>query len=127
MTDRTPPPLTRRELEIMKTIWRLGEATVRQVYEAQRGRKRHAYTSLMTLMKILEEKGVLRHRAEGRAYVYYPAVSRAQVTARMVKDLMQRLFDGSPDPLVLHLLERERLTPETLREIKEMVRQHERS
>lgn len=121
------PGLTRRELEVMKVVWRLGRATVRQVYEGQRQKKKLAYTSLMTVMKILEQKGVLRHEVEGRAYVYYPTVSRSQITNRMVKDLVQRLFDGSAAPLVLHLLEEEKFTPDTLKEIEEIVRKHERS
>lgn len=128
MGERKPVPgLTRRELEVMKVVWRLGRATVRQVYEGQRQKKKPAYTSLMTVMKILEQKGVLRHEVEGRAYVYYPTVSRSQMTHRMVKDLVQRLFDGSAAPLVLHLLEEEKFTPDTLKEIEEIVRKHDRS
>jgi predicted transcriptional regulator len=108
---RTPhPTLTPQELAIMKEIWRLGKATVRDVYEALREQRRIAYTTVMTMMKILEDKGYLKKTLVDRAYVYRPARPRQQVVGAMVRDFVDRVFDGAAGGLLLHLARDGKLT-----------------
>ena len=108
---RTPhPTLTPQELAIMKVVWRLEKATVRDVFDTLRARRAVAYTTIMTMMKILEEKGyLLKSRAE-RAYVYRPARPRTQVVGAMVRDFVDRVFDGAAGSLILHLAKDRRLS-----------------
>jgi len=108
---RTPhPTLTPHELAIMKVVWRLGKATVRDVYEALRARREIAYTTVMTMMKILEEKKYLTKTRAERAYVYRPAQPRGQVLGAIVRDFLDRVFDGATAPLLLHLAKEGRLS-----------------
>ncbi|HBL27007.1 MAG TPA: CopY family transcriptional regulator [Acidobacteria bacterium] len=109
--------LTEHELEIMKVVWERKTATVREVYEELRERKAVAYTTVMTMMNILETKGHLVKRPEGRAYVYEPAHARGQVIAGLVHDFVDRVFDGAAQPLVLNLLREKKLSREELDEI----------
>jgi BlaI family penicillinase repressor len=119
---RTPhPTLTPQELAIMKVVWRLESATVRAVYEALRDQRPVAYTTVMTMMKILEAKGYLRKRRSDRAYVYRPARSRQQVLGGMVRDFLDRVFDGASRPLLLHLTEDERLSAREREAIRRLV------
>jgi len=119
---RPSTTLTTAELEIMHVVWGLGRATVRDVYEALRERRQVAYTSVMTVMKILEQKGYLKKKQEDRAYVYRPARRRAQVLAVMVRDFVDRVFQGASKPLLLHLVEDPRLSQEDLAEIRRLLR-----
>src|SRR5580693_4091184 len=108
---RSPKPtLTEQELEIMKVVWQLETATVRQVYETMLEHRRIAYTTVMTMMNILEQKGYLKKRQEERAYVYLSARPQKQVIASMVREFIQRVFNGSAEPLLAHLVEDEQLT-----------------
>ena|SRR5688500_538931 len=101
---RTPnPTLTPQELAIMKVVWNLPKATVRDVYETLREKRPVAYTTVMTMMKILEEKGYLKKTLVDRAHVYKPAKPRQQVVGAMVRDFVDRVFDGAPGSLLLHL------------------------
>jgi predicted transcriptional regulator len=97
------PTLTPNELAIMKVIWRLEKATVREVYEAIRERRDIAYTTVMTMMKILEEKGYLKKTRADRAYLYRPSQPRHQVIGAMVRDFLDRVFDGAATPLLVQL------------------------
>jgi BlaI family transcriptional regulator, penicillinase repressor len=114
--------LTGAELEIMHVVWGLERATVRDVYEALRERRKLAYTSVMTVMKILEQKGHLKKKQEDRAYVYRPARPRAQVLQSMVRDFVDRVFQGAAKPLLVHLVEDSRLSPQDLTEIRRLLR-----
>lgn len=113
--------LTEQELEIMKVIWERPSVTVRDVYEALRERKTVAYTTVMTMMNILETKGHLVKRPEGRAYVYEPSQAQTQVISGMVQDFVDRVFDGSAQPLVLSLLREKKLSREDLDEISRLI------
>jgi len=113
--------LTGAELEVMHVIWGREHATVRDVYEALRKRRKVAYTSVMTVMKILEQKGYLKKKQEDRAYVYQPARPRAQVLRGMVRDFVDRVFQGAATPLLVHLVEDERLSPDDLAEIRRLL------
>jgi predicted transcriptional regulator len=95
----------------MKEVWRLDKATVRDVYEALREKRNIAYTTVMTMMKILEDKGYLKKSQSDRAYVYRPAKPRQQVVGAMVRDFVDRVFDGAAGGLLLHLAKDGKLTP----------------
>jgi predicted transcriptional regulator len=119
---RTPhPTLTPQELAIMKVVWGLQEATVRQVYETLRDKRPIAYTTVMTMMKILEEKGYLKKALVDRAHVYKPAKPRQQVVGAMVRDFLDRVFDGVPDRLLLHLARDNKLTEKQKRVLKQLI------
>ena len=114
--------LTAHELELMKIVWpHTDGVTVRDVYEELRKRRPIAYTSVMTTMKTLEEKGYLKATQEDRAYVYKPAQPKAKVIKALVRDFVERVFNGSSQPLVVHLLEDDQLTEAELREITRMM------
>ena len=114
--------LTAHELELMKIIWRHDEpVTVRDVYEELRTRRPVAYTTVMTSMKTLEQKGHLKATQQDRAYLYRPARPKQQVITDMVRDFVDRVFNGSSRPLVLHLLEDSQISESELREITRML------
>src|SRR6185436_20316452 len=102
--------LTPQELAIMKVVWRLETATVRDVYEALRKARPIAYTTVMTMMKVLEDKGYLQKTMVERAHVYKPTKPRSQVVVAMVRDFVDRVFDGASGSLLLHLAKDARLT-----------------
>lgn len=107
----------------MKVIWELAAPiTVRDVYEALRERRQIAYTTVMTMMGILEQKGYLIKEPAERAHVYRPAEARQKVVRGMVRDFLNRVFDGSAKPLLMHLVEDDRLTPEEITEIAALAR-----
>ena len=119
---RTPhPTLTPQELAIMKVIWQLDKATVRDVYEALREKRAIAYTTVMTMMKILEEKGYLKKTQADRAHVYTPTKPRQQVVGAMVRDFVDRVFDGAAGGLLVHLARDRRLTKAERDQLKALV------
>ncbi len=118
------PTLTEQELEIMKIVWQLGVATVRDVYETLLTRRKIAYTTVMTMMKIMEEKKYLRRRLEGRAYVYEGTRPKKQMIRELVSEFINRVFNGSAEPLVAHLVEERRLSERELKQIARMVREN---
>ena len=114
--------LTAHELELMKIIWRHdGPVTVRDVYEELRSRRPVAYTTVMTSLKTLEQKRHLKTTQQDRAYLYRPARPKQQVIKDMVRDFVDRVFNGSSRPLVLHLLEDSQISESELREITRML------
>jgi predicted transcriptional regulator len=114
---RRSTTLTGQELEIMKVVWERESATVRDVYEALLERRKVAYTTVMTMMKILEEKKYLKKSQADRAYVYRPAQPKGQVIRAMVREFVNRVFNGSAAPLLVHLVEEHNLSKEDLDEI----------
>ena len=113
------PVLTPQELAIMKVVWRLGHPTVRDVYEALLESRHIAYTTVMTMMNILETKGYLKKDKQDRAYRYRPARPERTVISSMVREFVNRVFDGAPRPLLLHLVKDSRLSD---REREELLR-----
>ncbi len=105
----------------MKIVWERGDVTVRDVYEALLAKRRIAYTTVMTMMNILEQKGHLKKEQDERAYVYRPARPRQQVIRGMVREFVNRVFNGSAEPLLLHLVEDRKLTAEDLDEIRRII------
>ncbi|HEY2941790.1 MAG TPA: BlaI/MecI/CopY family transcriptional regulator [Vicinamibacteria bacterium] len=114
--------LTPQELEIMKLVWSRRSATVRDVYEELRSRRRIAYTTVMTMMNILERKGHLKKRAEGRSFLYQPARPKRQVVGAMVREFLHRVFGGSAEPLLVQLVQDRRLTERDLTELARRIR-----
>jgi BlaI family transcriptional regulator, penicillinase repressor len=123
---RTPhPTLTPLELAIMKVVWSRDRATVRDVYETMREKRSIAYTTVMTMMRILEEKGYLKKTLVDRAHVYKPAQRRQQVIAAMVRDFLDRVFDGASDSLLVHLAKDNKLTEKQRRIVKQLIEEQE--
>ncbi|QEG01594.1 Penicillinase repressor [Stieleria maiorica] len=118
-----PLRLTGQQLAIMRLLWDRGEMTVADVQESLRGSDRPAYSTVATVLGRLEKRGLVRHRAEGRTYHFSPAVSETGV----VREVVDRVFGGSATALVSHLLENEELVQGELEEIKQLIREHERS
>jgi predicted transcriptional regulator len=117
--------LTPQELEIMKLVWQRGAATVRDVYEALLERRKIAYTSVMTMMKILETKGYLKKRRQDRAFLYRPAHPKNQVIGGMIREFIDRVFNGSAEPLLVHLVKSRHLSEKDLQKIVRMVEESE--
>jgi BlaI family penicillinase repressor len=109
--------LTPQELEIMKIVWKSGPSTVRDIYEALREERPVAYTTVLTMMRILERKGHLRSRSERRAHIYSPVRPQQHVLRDMVREFLNRVFNGSAEPLVQHLVRDGRLSESELRDI----------
>lgn len=107
----------------MKIVWDQGRVTVRDVYQRLLERRQVAYTTVMTMMNILEQKGFLKRIPGGdRAFVYEPARSRKSVTRAMVNEFLERVFGGSANPLMVHLIEDRHLTRKDLDELRRMIK-----
>jgi BlaI family penicillinase repressor len=119
---RRSPTLTEQELEIMKIVWERDKTTVRDVYEKLLERRKVAYTTVMTMMKILETKKYLKKTLADRAYVYRPAQPKGQVIGDMVREFVNRVFNGSAEPLLVHLVDQHGLSSEELEEIARLRR-----
>jgi BlaI family penicillinase repressor len=112
-----------QELQIMKVVWDQGRVTVRDVYEAIRQRRQIAYTTVMTTMNILDQKGFLKRTpGEDRAFVYEPARSRQTVVRAMVNEFLDSVFGGSANPLMLHLIEDKHVTEKDLDALRRAIR-----
>jgi BlaI family penicillinase repressor len=115
--------LTPQELAIMKIVWRLESATVRDVYEALRAIRPVAYTTVMTMMKVLEDKGYVQKTMVERAHVYRPAKPRQQVVGAMVRDFVDRVFDGASASLLLHLAKDARMTERQRKAVQRIIKE----
>src|SRR4029453_17590869 len=110
---------TDKEMEIMRVIWERGEATAKEIQEALPD-ERH-YNSVMTIIRVLERKGHLTHRAEGKAHVYRAKAKPEKAQRRVLSHLIEQVFGGSAAAMVLHLVETGDLTEEDLREVREQM------
>ena len=114
--------LTRQELQIMKVVWEMGAATVKDVCDIMSQTRPVAYTTILTLMGILEEKGALVHTRSGRAFLYNPLLSRQQATRNQVRDVVNRFFDGTPEKLIEDILENEVLDSDQLGNVRSLLK-----
>ena len=105
----------------MKVVWRKGSATVRDVYEELRAERTIAYTTVMTMMRILDDKGYLDKELVDRAHVYRPTKARQQVVGAMVKDFVDRVFDGASESLLVHLAKDNRLSTKQRQALEKLV------
>jgi predicted transcriptional regulator len=119
MARRKSEHLTPLELEIMHVLWETGPANVQTV---QQNLKRElAYTTVQTMLNILHRKGKVKRTLKDRAYFYKPSVSREKVISKQIADVVDRLFGGSAESLVMSLLETKHLTPEKLARLQKLV------
>jgi predicted transcriptional regulator len=123
MAQRKTERLTPLELEIMKVLWETGAANVQTVQ--QRLERELAYTTVQTMLNILHRKGKVKRTLKDRAYFYRPAVSRSQVVKQAVNDLVEHLFGGSVENLVMSLVETKHLTPEKMTRLNELLKESE--
>jgi len=121
-SDRSLTPL---ELEIMTVLWETGAANVQSV-QARLTTRNLAYTTVQTMLNVLERKGKVKRRLKDRAYFYQPIVSRANATSQAVGEMLDRFFGGSADNLVLNLVETRKLTPEKLTQIQKLLAPEEK-
>jgi predicted transcriptional regulator len=115
------PTLTDAELRIMEVLWAKGSATVADVAEALSGKDGTAYTTILTLMRILRDKGYLSCRKQARAHVFTPRVDRDAAARKDVRKLLSRFFSGSPEELVLAFLRDEEISTEELDSLKRRI------
>jgi len=113
--------LTPQELEIMKLVWQLEDSTVRDIYEALLRRRKIAYTTVMTTMNTLEAKGHLKKRKHERAFIYRPTRPKNQVIGGMIREFIDRVFNGSAEPLLVHLVKDRRIREQDLQKIARMI------
>ena len=118
---RKSSTLTPQELEIMKAIWSRGQATVREVYDGLREHRTVAYTTVQTMMNILETKGHLKKEPGDKAQVYVPVRPQQAVVKSMVREFVERVFDGSARPLLVHLLNEKGLTERERKELQRLL------
>jgi predicted transcriptional regulator len=121
MASRKAEQLTPLELEIMNVLWETGAANVQAVQ--QRLERDLAYTTVQTMLNILHRKGKVKRTLKERAYFYKPAVTRRQVVSQHVGDLVERLFGGSAESLVMSLVETRHLTPEKLERLNQLLKE----
>lgn len=114
-------PLGETEMEVLNHVWDMGEATVKQVRKRILEDREVAYTTIMTVMKNLADKGFLKYRKDGVTYVYSPAQKPESVRSNIITNLMKKAFKGSPKELVQALVNSDDLTSEDLNEIKSMI------
>ncbi len=123
--ESASPRLGRLETQIMSVVWKRGTATVHEVRDTLgRGRK-PAYSTILTMMRKLEAKGFLEHGVQDRKYVYRAVIDQQRVRRSVIRDLVERLFDGSPALLVSSLLEQEGVSDEEMAEIRKLMRTRE--
>ncbi len=124
MTDLSP---TERELEALKVLWDHGEATVREVCDAMNAAGDHkdntglAYTTVLSLLQVMEQKKLVAHRREGKAYVYLPQVEREQTLRGLAAGFLERVFDGSLDEYLVHALGTRQVSQQELQQLEAML------
>jgi predicted transcriptional regulator len=123
--ERMPPrksiTLTEAELRLMKILWDRGEMVVSELVAAMPEGAALAYNSVLTTIRILEQKGYVKHRQEGRAFVYRTCVAEAEASRSEIRHMVQRFFGNSRERLLLSLLEDEEIAPEELKRLREAI------
>lgn len=125
MPPRRSNTLTEAELRIMRILWERGESLVSDLVSAMPADAPLAYTSVLTTVRILEQKGYVQHRQDGRAFLYSPCVARDDARRSEVRHVLHRFFDNSRERLMLSLLGEGDITPEELQRLKEAIAQAE--
>lgn len=121
MPRKKSPHLTDAELRLMEVVWEKGAATVADVVAGVTGDPPLTYSTVLTMLRILENKGYLVHRTQGRAFVYKPAVERAAARDNAVRHLVRRFFHGSTDLLLLNLLEDRKLSSREMARLRKRI------
>ena len=120
-SKHTEKLLTEVEFELMSILWRLGEGSVADVSDQLPKDRDLAYTSVSTILRILEQKDILGIRKEGRGHIYIPNLKKVEYEAKTVKDVVERVFDGTPAALVRQLLDSGDVGDNELAEIKKLI------
>jgi BlaI family penicillinase repressor len=123
MGGRDKSGLTKLELQLMQVIWRRGASNVGEVQEGLK--QELAYTTVQTMLNILERKGKLKRQLEGRAYVYSATVTEAKASSHAVRDLVDRMFGGSSEELVMSLIKSKQLDAKQLAELTRRIEEGE--
>ena len=119
MTDQPP---TERELEALKVLWLKSEATVREVCDAMNSAGEElAYTTVLSLLQVMEQKGLVGHRKDGKAYVYLPQVNREETLGGLASGFLERVFDGAINEYLVHVLGDRDITQRELDELEKMI------
>lgn len=120
MSNRIPRP-TDAEFQVLSVLWEHGPATAREVLERMPDGKQRTYTTVLTIMQLMEKKGLLKRRIQGRAHVYRPGTNRNRIIRPMIRDLIAKAFGGNPAQLVQQLLASERIDAEQLDDIRKLL------
>lgn len=122
MAKSKRPAMSPAETEVLRLVWESQEATVQQVYDTLPPNRQVTYVTIATLLRRLEEKGYLKHRVRGKAFVYIPAAKKEDVIRRTIGDLVQRLFAGNPVPLMQHLAQHSGISDEDIERLKKLTK-----
>lgn len=114
-------PLTEVELEVMKPVWQMGECTIREVFDALPKDRELAYTTVATMIKILEQKGVIASRKKERPHTYYPLIQKSEYEALSFRHIADNLFEGDSASMVMRLLDHGDLTEDELKKIRQIL------
>ena len=126
MARKKSTNLTDAELRLMEVLWTKGKGTVTDVVEGVAGGAPLAYSTVLTTLRILENKGYLRHTKEGRAFVYRPIVGRGEARESALTHLLARFFSGSPELLMLNLMEKKKISAADLARLRKRIGEVER-
>jgi predicted transcriptional regulator len=121
MARKKSAHLTDAELRLMEVVWRKGQATVGEVVEELPANVPLAYSTVLTTLRILENKGFLKHTKEGRSFVYKPVVRREEARESATVHLLRRFFEGSPELLMLSLIERKKIGAKELERLRRRI------
>lgn len=124
--SKSKPAPTNSELEILNVLWKRGPSTVRDVHEELGAKRDVGYTTILKLMQLMAEKGLVRRNESARSHVYAAAVQEKRVKRHLVSDLMDRVFDGSAASMVMQALSSQKATPEELEQIRALLDKHSR-
>jgi BlaI family transcriptional regulator, penicillinase repressor len=123
MARKTSATLTDGEQQLMEILWDRRSATVAEVLAKISEQRKAAFNTVQTMLRILERKGYIRHKIEGRAFRYYPVVNRQQASTSALRHLLHRFFDGAPGKLAINILEHERLSERDLQQLKRLIQE----
>ena len=113
---------TERELQALKVLWQIGPATVREICDAIDSQgDRLAYTTVLSLLQVMEQKGLVGHTAAGKVYSYFPRVRREPMFRRLAKGFLENVFDGAMDEYVMRALESRRLSSDEISRLEQMI------
>jgi predicted transcriptional regulator len=118
LARKKSPSLTDAELRLMDVLWERGTATVSDVVESLPKNPPLAYSTVLTTLRILENKGYVRHTKDGRAFVYHPLIGREQARQSAVTHLLRRFFEDSPELLMLNLIEGKKIASDELERLR---------
>ena len=116
---------TRLEMQVLAVLWEHGPGTVRDVLATLPDGKARAYTTVLTVLQVMEKKGLLTHTTEGNTHVYKPTATRRQTIGPVLKNLVRQVFGGSPATAMQHLLAEHEVSPEELVKLRQLISDHE--